>query len=315
TLDAASFDVTVSFGVECPAGDLAVVGSVHRAWLSRSGPVHTPFGDVPAGLRLAMPRHRALLWLERRYFRDPRLRSVLAASVATADEVVDVYGLRRDLVQVMPNGFDPDEFGPGARTTSRVEQRRRMGVDDDVVVLFVANELHRKGFDTLLDAAARVGDPRVRIELVGRADPSAYRDRIAQLHLTDRVHWNGPQLEVAPWYAGADLLVLPTRYEPFGNVVVEALACGLPVITSTAAGAAVAVQPEVNGLLQQHPEDAAELATLLATALEPGRLAGWSRAAPATVARFEWHVVARQLLATIERVAAERARAHWGRGR
>ena len=72
----------------------------------------------------------------------------------------------------------------------------------------------------------------MRIEVVGRADPATYRDRIAQLDLAGRVRWNGPQPDIAPWYAAADLLVLPTRYEPFGNVIVEALACGLPVITT-----------------------------------------------------------------------------------
>ena len=69
----------------------------------------------------------------------------------------------------------------------------------------------------------------------------------------DRVRWNGPQPDIAPWYAAADLLVLPTRYEPFGNVIVEALACGLPVITTALAGASSAVVPGVNGLLQQDP--------------------------------------------------------------
>ena len=176
-----------------------------------------------------MPRHLALLALERRYFDPTRTRAVLATSTATAAEITRIYGVPSRQIEIMPNGYDPDEFNRGGSGRS---PRRRSAPDsalsDQVVLLFVANELHRKGFATLLEAVASVGDPRMRIEVVGRADPATYRDRIAELGLAGRVRWNGPQSDIAPWYAAADLLVLPTRYEPFGNVIVEALACGLP---------------------------------------------------------------------------------------
>ena len=298
----ATFDVTVGFGVECPPVDIAVVGSVHRVWLRRSGPVHTPFGDVPAGLRYAMPRHLALLALEHRYFTSERLRTVLAASPGTAIEVTDTYGLGSVRVEVMPNGFDPAEFDVGARDRNRRDLRRRLGLTDEVVLLFVANELHRKGFSTLLDAVARLDDPRVRVEMVGRADPSAYHARILELGLAGRVRWNGPRADVAPWYAAADLLVLPTRYEPFGNVIVEALACGLPVVTTAIAGASSAVVPDVNGALQQDPEDADELARILEWALDGDRLECWTRGASTGVERFEWGEVAGVLASAIDRV-------------
>jgi UDP-glucose:(heptosyl)LPS alpha-1,3-glucosyltransferase len=268
--------------------------------------VHTPLVDVPASARFVMPRHVALLALERRYFSDARLRAVLATSSTTAEELTRIYGVAPGLVAVMPNGFDGDEFDLEVRSTQRAEQRRRLGVEDDVMLLFVANELHRKGFDTLVDAVARVGDRRVRVDLVGRADPRAYRDRIAALGLTDRVVWHGPQRDMAPWYAAADLLVLPTRYEPFGNVVVEALACGLPVITTAVAGASVAVQPGVNGLLHERPDDAGELAGLLRTALVTGQLDQWA-GGTSGIARFEWSVVTQQLVDVVIGLAAETA--------
>jgi glycosyltransferase involved in cell wall biosynthesis len=305
-LEGTDFDLVVGFGVECPPVDVAVVGSVHRVWLGRSGPVPTPLGSVPSAIRFAMPRHLALLALERSYFRHPRLRAVLATSPATADEITRTYAPPRAVVEVMPNGYDPAEFNPQLRITHREDLRHRLGVtDDDVVVLFVANELHRKGFVTLLDAVAHVADDRLRIEMVGRADPAAYRARIDELSLHDRVRWNGPSREVAEWYALADLLVLPTVYEPFGNVVIEALACGLPVIVSADAGAAAAVHADVNGLLQRDPADADELAGLLRSALEPGRLTRWTRDATTDIERYDWDRVVAQFVDTIDRVVAE----------
>ncbi len=170
-------------------------------------------------------------------------------------------------------------------------------------LLFVANELHRKGFGTLLEAVALVGDRRLRVEMVGRASPAAYRRRIAELGLRERVRWNGPQPDVARWYAMGDLLVLPTRYEPFGNVIVESLACGLPVITTSVAGAAAAVVPGVSGLVQVDPTDATELADLLRAALQGDHLTRWSRDSRAGLAPFEWSIVADQLRHAVDVVS------------
>lgn len=86
-------------------------------------------------------------------------------------------------------------------------------------------------------------------------------------------------------YAGADILVLPTQYEPFGLVIVEALATGLPVITTELAGAAVAVEPGANGLLQSDPYNADKLAGLVRQALNTDTRARLAAAAPGSVAR------------------------------
>ncbi len=296
------FDLTVTFGVECPPGDVAVVGSVHRAWLSQRGPIETPVGTVPGAVRYALPRHVALLALERAYFSSPRLRAVLATSQRTADEVLASYPVDPTIVSVLPNGFDGDEFHPGVRTNQRDAQRERLGWDDSVVILFVGNELHRKGFATLLEAVALTGERRVRIDVVGAASLAPYQHRIDALALHDRVTWHGPQGDVAPWYAAADVLVLPTQYEPFGNTIIEALATGLPVITTRLAGASSAVVPEVNGLLQQDPGDAAELARLLEHALEGDHLTEWSRSAGAGLEGFEWGPIAKRLSAVLDQV-------------
>jgi UDP-glucose:(heptosyl)LPS alpha-1,3-glucosyltransferase len=144
-----------------------------------------------------------------------------------------------------------------------------MGVDDgDVVLLFVANELHRKGFGQTLEAVARLHDRRVHIALVGRRPPTDYADVIQRLGLGEQVHYHGPTDDVGRWHAGADLLVLPTQYEPFGIVIVEALASGLPVVTTRLAGAAEAVEHGVTGWLQDDPYDVDELTALLRAALD-----------------------------------------------
>jgi glycosyltransferase involved in cell wall biosynthesis len=90
------------------------------------------------------------------------------------------------------------------------------------------------------------------------------------------------------FHAAADLLVLPTQYEAFALTVVEALASGLPVITTTVPGAGDLVRHDGNGLLQQDATDAIELASLLELALDRSRRERWAAAAPEAVAGYEW---------------------------
>ena len=277
---------TISLGVNCPPGDVYLVGSVHRSFLRSAKTVPIAGRDVPAGVRYVMPRHQVLLGLERSYFRSSRPRAILCCSQREADDLASLYGTDQSLLHVVPNGFDPAVFHPRP-TAVRAATRLAMGAaDDDVVLLLMANELHRKGFGPLIEAVEKVTDPRLRVCVVGRADIGPYRGQLARLGLTDRVTWHGPTSDAASWYAGADALVLPTQYEPFGLVIVEALATGLPVITTRLAGAAAAVQPGITGLLQSDPFDVDELAGLLRQALDTDTRTRWAAAASVSVVPF-----------------------------
>lgn len=286
---------TVSLGANCPPGDVLLVGSVHRSWLRAARTVPLLGRDVTAKIRYAMPRHLVLLGLERAYFRDDRPRAVVCCSRREADDLAELYAVSRDRLLVVPNGYDAEVFAPQP-AARRAETRARMGVQDDaVVLLLMANELHRKGFGTMLAAVALLDDPRVQVAVVGRADIDGYLPEVRRLGLSGRVRWFGPTSDAASWYAGADVLVLPSQYEPFGLVIIEALATGLPVITTALAGAADAIVPGVNGLLQDEPFDVAELAQLLAVAGDDATRARWAAAAPATVTRFRQDVVFAEL--------------------
>jgi UDP-glucose:(heptosyl)LPS alpha-1,3-glucosyltransferase len=229
-----------------------------------------------------------LLQLEANYFRRHRPRLILCTSQREVEDLVRLYGVPRELMHVVPNGYDGSRFSLQRRTEFRAGVRNRLGIDEGgISLLFVANELHRKGFAVLLEAIARVGDRRLRIDLVGSASPAGFRSQIQRLGLTEHVHWHGPTHAVEEFMAAGDVLVLPTQYEPFGLVIIEALASGLPVIATALAGAAPAVTEGV-GLLQQDPHDADELAALIHTAIQPGVIARWSELAPAAAAPYEW---------------------------
>jgi UDP-glucose:(heptosyl)LPS alpha-1,3-glucosyltransferase len=208
-------------------------------------------------------------------------------------------------IDVIPNGFDPIQCNPARRARERARMRTSLGLEDDaVVLLFVANEYHRKGLKALLHAMAALGDDRVRLLLVGRMPVDAWTGLIDDLGLRERVRYCGPTDDVALYHAASDVFVLPTQYEAFGSVIVEALASGLPVITTALAGAAQAVTPGLNGMLQQDPDDQGELLALLRTAVAPGTARRWSDGAAGSVDGYEWSSV----LASMEEVILGQSR-------
>jgi UDP-glucose:(heptosyl)LPS alpha-1,3-glucosyltransferase len=158
------------------------------------------------------------------------------------------------------------------------------------------------------DPKSPIGDPRLQLLLVGRQPPAQYDGLIERLGLRFRVRWFGVASDVAEYHAAADLFVMPTTYEAFGTVIVEALGNGLPVITSALAGAASAVRDGYNGRLLQDPTDDHKLANELAAALREGTLDRWSAVAANSVARFQWPRVMDQLETVLAGRACQRAK-------
>src|SRR5205085_9505016 len=134
----------------------------------------------------------------------------------------------------------------------------------------------RKGLTTAIDALARL--PRgMHLMVIGKGDVGAYRAQASTLGVERRVAWLGPRADVERWYAAADVVVLPTTYEPFGNVHLEALAAGVPIVTTTRAGGAEIVTEACGGVVA--PGDP----VAMAAAVE--RLHGAPRASLAAASR------------------------------
>jgi UDP-glucose:(heptosyl)LPS alpha-1,3-glucosyltransferase len=236
-----------------------------------------------------------LLRLERDYFVNHRPRLVLCTSQREIDDLDQIYGVPLRIMRVMPNGYDGSLFSTDRRDELRAEMRAAIGANhDDVVVLMVANEWHRKGLGVGIEAVAQLMDQRIRIDLVGRRDPVDYRPIAARLGLADRLHWHGASSDVGRFFAAADIFVLPTVYEPFGNVIIEAMATGLPVVASKLAGAASAIDHGKSGLVLDDPRDVDELSANLSLLLDPDRRATMGEAAAIAAAGYERrHVFAR----------------------
>jgi UDP-glucose:(heptosyl)LPS alpha-1,3-glucosyltransferase len=287
--------VTVTHGAVVPPGDVLWVHSVHRAWLHEARTVRTGPFTLQASLRFGMPRHRVLLAMEQEYFTGGSPRRIICTAQSVVDDLARYYRVDRGLTSVVPNPFDPEQFNPARRARDRQSVRAELGIADcELALLFIANELHRKGFAQLLAAMAATGDPRMTLHVVGRAPIRTFASTIRRLGLGERVRAHGSTSDVGWYLSAADLMVLPTQYEPFGLVIVEALASGVPVLTTRLAGAASAVREGRTGLILEDPYDVEGLASLLARAADSD-LRGWGEEAAASVDDYRLDVVMRQV--------------------
>jgi UDP-glucose:(heptosyl)LPS alpha-1,3-glucosyltransferase len=228
--------------------------------------------------------------MEEALFRRRRYRRLIALTPRVRTDLQRFYGVDPSLVEVLPNGFSRGAFNVGLRRTYRRLLRGKLGLPEDAwVVLFVANEWERKGFLPLLEAVARLKDRTVHVVAVGNLPKAFLMKEAEKLGVSGRVHMVGASEGVQGWFGMADVFVLPTVYEAWGMVIVEAMAAGLPVLTSRRAGAAVAVKDAFSGLLLEDPTDVLEIALGLEK-LRAGVL--WTGAEiAASVSEYEWPAI------------------------
>jgi len=210
---------------------------------------------------------------------------VIANSEMVRRDVQARYGLADERVTVIHNGVDLQRFHPRLRATAGAAKRRELGLGPaECVLLFLGTGYARKGLDLVLEAFARVlADwPEAHLVVAGFDSARArFEARAAELDIAGRTRFVGGTLAPEELYAAADLYVLPTRYDPFASSTLEALASGLPVITSTTNGGGELIDPGVQGALVELAGGAQALAAELVRWCEPERRAQAARAARA----------------------------------
>lgn len=200
---------------------------------------------------------------ERRTLRDSRA-TVIAISSALRNDLAADYG-RTAATAVIPHGVDHRQFHPGVRAQYRQAIRRELGVPDAMPAFLYVGDF-RKGLEPAIRALAAV--PGAHLVGIGRTPPEPYRALAAAHGVAARVTLLPATSRIERYYGAADVLVLPTPYDAFGMVITEAMACGLPVITTPLAGAAELLIDGVHGHLVHSPTDVAALGAAM------GALAG-----------------------------------------
>jgi UDP-glucose:(heptosyl)LPS alpha-1,3-glucosyltransferase len=293
-------DLIISFGRTIDSDLIRCEGGAHAAYLAAARQWE---GRAASAARALSPYHRAQCRIEARGFTSPDLKMVLAISRMVADDLQRRFSIADSRMEVLYNGVDHERFAHASAAAMREDYRRRFGIDCAApVALFVGNGFGRKGLGQLLQAWPAV-NRRACLMVAGEDRAAPWYRRLAQrLGVADRVRFLGKRNDVADLMAAADVVALPSLFEAFGNVVLEAMAGGVPVLTSARCGAAEVLPPELQDFVVRNPLDSEEIACRLnALFAAPRELGAIARTA---AARFSWREYGKRLLQVIEEVRA-----------
>jgi glycosyltransferase involved in cell wall biosynthesis len=203
--------------------------------------------------------YRLIMFLERKMYTNTDTSLILIAR-KTADDLKRFYG-RNGSLPIVYIGLDQQIFNAELRKQRRTEARLRLDLDPaDFVLLLVGNDWRKKGLFTLLDVMEKFKETPMLLLVAGQDDPYPYQNRLKERGLKGKVRFLPSRPDVEWYYAAADVYVGPSLEDTFAQPPAEAMACGLPVITTITNGTAEIITDGVDGLIVQDPNDAEELA-------------------------------------------------------
>jgi UDP-glucose:(heptosyl)LPS alpha-1,3-glucosyltransferase len=253
------------------------------------------------GVRQSVSRVTNQLHLRRRYFRSVEKKLlgrddgpvVLCVSNLVKNEVRQHYPLPEKRLAVLFNAVDLIRFDPEREPTAREKIRRKHGIaPDKIVALMVAQNFRLKGLAVAIDAAAILNDPRLMLLVVGKESPTPYERQAKKLGIENRIIFAGSTSDIYSYYAAADFFVLPTMRDSCSLVVLEALAMGVPVISTKTNGACEIMENGGHGFVLDDPQNAAALTQAMKQMMDEDFRQNCARASQQLRSRlaFEEHV-------------------------
>jgi UDP-glucose:(heptosyl)LPS alpha-1,3-glucosyltransferase len=259
-------DLVLSFARTVGADVLRSGGGAHVAYLRAARRWHRLASGIAMRLR---PYHLVQMVIERAGFKSASLRKAIAVSELVRSQLVDEFALEPQKTATLYNGVDLERFRPSIDRSERTRLRQLFKADTGApIVAFVGNGFARKGLESLMLAWPSIESrPYLLVAGVDRS-PIRYVRLAQRLGITERVRFLGAQAHVEQIFHAADALALPSFFEPFGNVVMEAMASGLGALTSAQSGVTELLPDAMRRFVVQNPGDPAEIASRLRALLQ-----------------------------------------------
>lgn len=303
------FQVILGFGNTIVMNVYQSHGGVHyQSTVRKLRAVPNPVARLMKSLAaFAVPKYYARAWIEAAAFRmQPRPILVAIADMVRRD-MARHFNIPEGEIRLVYNGIDAKmvrSVDEGAGN----EIRHGLGYGNEVVFLFMAYDFRKKGVSYLVEAAGKLrdkaGTDAFRVLVVGGSPSPSLRRLVAQQGLDQVVGFRGPTREPHAMYAASDVFVLPTFYDACSLVVFEAMAAGLPVITTVCNGAAGIITEGVDGRILQDPADTTEMAAAMEFFLDADRRRSAGVAAERTASRYTLEENHRQMLAIFREAAS-----------
>ncbi|MBW2742148.1 MAG: glycosyltransferase family 4 protein [Deltaproteobacteria bacterium] len=188
--------------------------------------------------------------MEHRIFVDKGCKIVMTNSELVKRNIVEHYRVDPENIVVIYNGVDTSRFNPRVKEKFRSSLREKYGIKkEELVLIFVSNNFKLKRLDLVLEAMSFLKNNKIRLFVIGADNQRTYRRWANNNSLSEQILFLGLKSNIEKYYAGSDIFVLPTLYDAFANVCLEAMACGLPVITTDSNGAADLISDNENGYI------------------------------------------------------------------
>jgi UDP-glucose:(heptosyl)LPS alpha-1,3-glucosyltransferase len=272
---------------------------VHRAWLARRRRFELPLKQF---VRALNPKHRDLLHLEESLLARRKAGRVIVASQMVKKEIVDLYGYPADRIDIVHNGVPLDKF----QFDSELREKSREDLElkpDQMALLFAGSGWERKGLLFAIQAMALCKNRKMRLLVAGRGNAALYKTRRLRFWREEPVRFLGEVAGLVRIYAAADILILPTIYDPFSNACLEALACGLPAITTRSNGFSEIIEDSVHGSIVDHAGDLIGLRDAIRFWADPSRRAAARSANISRASKFDISKNVEQTMEILTRVA------------
>ena len=292
TVKKGGFDIVHDVG-RCVGADVFNPhGGVEQAWLKRyfasyRRPLYRFFKRTQ---RLLSPREWAMIFLQKRQFLSETTHRIIAISPMIKDHILAWYPeLDSRKISVVLNPADLALYNPENRVRYREAARGRLALsNNEVAILFAGNNFRLKGLEPLINSLALLKataepTPPFRLLIAGNESPARWRRRCRETGVEDRVDFIGHVQSMRELYAAADIFALPTFFDSFSLVVLEALASGLPVVTTKWCGAAFLIAGPETGIVLDDNTDIPALAGALRFYFDAAARAAARAAAPSAV--------------------------------
>lgn len=220
-------------------------------------------------LNLLRLRTLVRFYIENRIFQKGNYKKIITNSNLCKNQILHHYNVSPEDIEVIYNGVDKSRFNVKARDLYKKEIRNLLSIPiGGKVILFMSNNWKRKGLAELLKAFSGLKDGNVWLIIAGRGNQKDYDSLVKNMGIDGKIKFCNPTKEPEKFYGASDIFVLPTYYDPCANVCLEAMSCGLPVITTRTNGASELIREGINGFIIDEPEDVQGLMHSLEKALK-----------------------------------------------
>jgi UDP-glucose:(heptosyl)LPS alpha-1,3-glucosyltransferase len=256
-IEKGGYDVTLGVGNTLRSDILQPHGGVHWAWFWRSLRAydHPMLWTIKFLGRIFSPKQWVSGYIEDAPYKKKIFSKIIAISDMVRQDITRWYQIPEEQIAVIYNGVDIERFHPRNRQY-REEIRKRHEIGDELVILFVSNNFRMKGLGFLMRALADIkkeGHPLFKLLILGRDRIAPYLRLSKKLRIHEETVFAGSTDEIEKYYGAADLLVHPSFYDACSLTVLEALASGLPVITTSSNGASGILSHGEEGWVIQKP--------------------------------------------------------------